>query len=209
MRNTARSFIVGSLVLLLAPFADTAKLPDEASFGPNPTLPEPRETIVPTVSIAPAKGWPAGGKPTPAAGLAVNAFATGLDHPRWLYVLPNGDVLVAETNAPQRPDEGRGIKGWVIEAVQKRGRRRRAERQSHHAAARRRRRRRRRDADGVPRRPELAVRHGAGRRRPLRRQHRRGGALSLPGRRDGDHRSRRRRSPTCRPGRSTITGPRT
>jgi glucose/arabinose dehydrogenase len=118
MKNTARSFVVGSLILLLAPFADTAKLPDEASFGPNPTLPEPRETTVPTVNIAPAKGWPAGAKPTPTGDLAVNALAAGLDHPRWLLVLPNGDVLVAETNAPERPDEGRGMKGWVYRKVQ-------------------------------------------------------------------------------------------
>jgi glucose/arabinose dehydrogenase len=46
--------------------------------------------------------------------MVVNAFAIGLDHPRWLYVLPNGDVLVAETNAPQRPDDGQGIKGLIV-----------------------------------------------------------------------------------------------
>jgi glucose/arabinose dehydrogenase len=118
MNTTARSFIAGSLVLVLAPFADTAKLPDGASFGPHPTLPEPSQSFVPTVHIAPAKGWPAGGKPTPAGDLAVNALAIGLDHPRWLLVLPNGDVLVAETNAPERPDEGRGVKGWVYRKVQ-------------------------------------------------------------------------------------------
>jgi glucose/arabinose dehydrogenase len=51
--------------------------------------------------------------------LNVNAFATGLDHPRWLYVLPNGDVLVAETNAPERPDDSKGIKGWFMKRAQK------------------------------------------------------------------------------------------
>ena len=51
--------------------------------------------------------------------MAVNAFATGLDHPRSVYVLPNGDVLVAETNAPPKPDDGKGIKGFVYEQVQK------------------------------------------------------------------------------------------
>ena len=80
------------------------------------------------------------------AGPAVHAFADGLDHPRWLYVLPNGDVLVAETNAPPRPDDGKGIKGWVMKLRDEAGRRRRAQRQPHHAAARRRRRRRGRDA---------------------------------------------------------------
>jgi glucose/arabinose dehydrogenase len=69
--------------------------------------------------IAPAKGWPDGAKPTPAPGLAVTALATGLDHPRWLYVLPNGDVLVAETNAPYRPEEGKGVKGFAYQTVQK------------------------------------------------------------------------------------------
>ena len=68
--------------------------------------------------MAEAKGWPAGMKPTPATETAVNAFASGLAHPRWLYVLPNGDVLVAETNAPVRPDEGKGIKGKVMKKMQ-------------------------------------------------------------------------------------------
>jgi glucose/arabinose dehydrogenase len=69
-----------------------------------------------------AKGthWPAGATPTAPAGLRVNAFATGLDHPRWLYVLPNGDVLVAETNAPERPKEGRGIRGWFMKKMSER-----------------------------------------------------------------------------------------
>jgi glucose/arabinose dehydrogenase len=56
----------------------------------------------------------------PAAGLTVTAFATGLAHPRWLYVLPNGDVLVAETNAPPKPEDGKGIRGWVQKKVMKR-----------------------------------------------------------------------------------------
>jgi glucose/arabinose dehydrogenase len=69
------------------------------------------------VNIAPAIGWPAGAKPTAAAGTQVAAFAENLDHPRWLYVLPNGDVLVAETNAPPKPDDGTGIRGWVMKKV--------------------------------------------------------------------------------------------
>jgi hypothetical protein len=67
-------------------------LAEQAGTGPEPKLPEPRQTLIPTVNIAPAEGWPAGAKPTPAAGLSVTAYAIGLDHPRWLYVLPNGDV---------------------------------------------------------------------------------------------------------------------
>jgi glucose/arabinose dehydrogenase len=72
------------------------------------------------VHIAPAKGWPDGRKPIAANGLTVNAFATGLDHPRWLYVLPNGDVLVAESNGPPRPEDAKGIKGFVYRTVQER-----------------------------------------------------------------------------------------
>ena len=82
--------------------------------GPNPILPAPRQGLTPTAVIAPARGWPRGMTPRAAPGTRVSAFATRLDHPRWLYVLPNGDVLVAETNAPDRPDEGKGIRGWVF-----------------------------------------------------------------------------------------------
>jgi glucose/arabinose dehydrogenase len=76
--------------------------------------------LLPTVNIARATGWPAGATPSAAAGLAVNAFATGLDHPRWLFVLPNGDVLVAETNAPPRPEGRSGIKAWIMKLMKKR-----------------------------------------------------------------------------------------
>jgi len=71
------------------------------------------------VHVVTAKGWTNGGRPTVADGLTVTAFAQGLEHPRWLYVLPNGDVLVAETNAPPRPDDGKGLKGWFFKRFQK------------------------------------------------------------------------------------------
>jgi glucose/arabinose dehydrogenase len=99
--------------------AEEARLPISAGTGPQPQLPAPRETLLPTVQIAPAKGWPAGMHPTAAPGMKVQAFAEGLDHPRWLHVLPNGDVLVAETNAPPRPDDRKGIKGWAMGLVMK------------------------------------------------------------------------------------------
>jgi glucose/arabinose dehydrogenase len=102
------------LVIALAGCADRARLPESATTGPNPTLPEPAEALIPTVKIAPAKGWPAGLTPKVAPGRRVNAFATGLQHPRWVYVLPNGDVLVAETSAPPRPEDGKGIKGRAM-----------------------------------------------------------------------------------------------
>ncbi len=93
---------------------------DPDGFGPSPLLPAPRHTLIPTIRIAPAVGWKKEEAPTPAAGFRVDAFAVNLDHPRWLYVLPNGDVLVAETNAPARPANGRGIKGWFMARFMKR-----------------------------------------------------------------------------------------
>ena len=99
---------------------DEATLPASAGIGPNPTLPPPHQTLLPTVRIAPAKGWSANAAPTPAPTLKVTSFAAGLDHPRWLYVLPNGDVLVAETNAPPKPDDSPGIRGWIMRTVMRR-----------------------------------------------------------------------------------------
>jgi len=97
-----RPLIASILLLGLAGCDHWATLPESAGFGPAPTLPPPHPTLIPTVQIAPAKGWPSGTMPVAAAGLAVNPYAAGLDHPRWLYVLPNGDVLVAESNGPPR-----------------------------------------------------------------------------------------------------------
>ena len=113
-----------TVILLVAALAlsacgERARLPLSAGMGPAPQLPEPNRTLIPTVKVAEATGWAAGETPTPAAGLRVAAFATGLDHPRWLHVLPNGDVLVAETNAPPRPKEGKGLKGWFMKQFMK------------------------------------------------------------------------------------------
>ena len=110
----------GLLALGLAACGEVATLPDEAGFGPNPTLPAPNPTLFPTVLVAPAKGWPAGATPKAADGLTVSPFASGLDHPRWLYALPNGDVLVAETNAPPKPEDRKGIKGWFMKLFMRR-----------------------------------------------------------------------------------------
>lgn len=107
-------------LLLLGACAESAKLTVDQGTGPNPTLPEPVKTVIPTVNIAPARGWPAGAAPVPAAGLRVVAFASGLDHPRWLMVLPNGDVLVAESNAPPKPAGSTGLKDWIAGQVMKR-----------------------------------------------------------------------------------------
>jgi glucose/arabinose dehydrogenase len=109
-----------ALAAMLVGFAacgDEATLPVAAGTGPNPRLPPPNRTLISTVNIAPVRGWPPGAAPIPANGLRIAAFAAGLDHPRWLYVLPNGDVLVAETNAPAKPEDNRGIRGWIMGLV--------------------------------------------------------------------------------------------
>ncbi|OIQ78855.1 membrane bound L-sorbosone dehydrogenase [mine drainage metagenome] len=108
------------LAACLSACGDIATQPLAAGFGANPTLPEPARTLFPTVNIAPAKGWPDEGKPLSAPGTTVMAYAKDLAHPRWLYVLPNGDVLVAETNAPPRPDDRKGIRGWISRMVMQR-----------------------------------------------------------------------------------------
>ncbi|WP_449431564.1 PQQ-dependent sugar dehydrogenase [Pseudomonas putida] len=103
-----------ALTASLGGCGETASLDVSDGMGASPRLPEPNKTLIPTVNVAPAIGWPAGGKPKAASGTQVVAFADQLDHPRWLYVLPNGDVLVAETNAPAKPDDGKGLRGWMM-----------------------------------------------------------------------------------------------
>ncbi|MGE8187721.1 PQQ-dependent sugar dehydrogenase [Pseudomonas sp. NPDC086278] len=116
MRKSQLALVI-ALAGGLAACGESSSLQVSDGTGPSPKLPEPNKTLMPTVNIAPAIGWPDGVKPTPAAGTQVAAFAEGLDHPRWLYVLPNGDVLVAETNAPPKPDDSSGIRGWVMKKV--------------------------------------------------------------------------------------------
>ena len=119
MKLTAVSLTLAASIVLSA-CGDMSALPESAGFGPKPTLPAPQKSLIPTVNIAPAMGWPSGTQPTAAAGVRVSAFASGLDHPRWLLVLPNGDVLVAESNAPPKPDSAKGIKDWIAGLVMKR-----------------------------------------------------------------------------------------
>ncbi|KRR07707.1 sorbosone dehydrogenase [Bradyrhizobium jicamae] len=87
------------------------------SYGPTPTLPPPEHSWIPTVEIASVNRWPDGARPTAANGMTVTAFATGLDHPRTVYTLPNGDVLVAESNAPPKQG-GFSIKGFIYGLAQ-------------------------------------------------------------------------------------------
>ena len=103
MRTAAWAALLGAAAIALGGCGDTATVPITAGTGPRPTLPEPRKSLIPTVNIAPAEGWPAGASPQAAPGTRVAAFARDLDHPRWLITLPNGDVLVAESNAPPKP----------------------------------------------------------------------------------------------------------
>jgi glucose/arabinose dehydrogenase len=111
--------LVLAIVALLGACTEAAKLPVDAGMGAKPELPPPVRRALPTVNVAKAVGWQAGAMPTPAPGMHVNAFAQGLEHPRWLYVLPNGDVLVAETNAPPKPEDGKGIKGFFMKKLMK------------------------------------------------------------------------------------------
>ena len=109
----ARTALLLTLALILAA-CDAADVPEAQTQGPNPEIPAPSNALIPTINVAKATGWPEGQMPKPADGLAVNAFATGLDHPRWLYVLPNGDVLVAETNTPKQEEGTSGIRGMIM-----------------------------------------------------------------------------------------------
>jgi glucose/arabinose dehydrogenase len=101
--------------------ADEATLPASASYGPNPQLPAPHKSLIPSNDTAPTKPWPEGAVPTPPPGLQVKAFADNLDHPRWIYVLPNGDVLVAETNRGTQWADTMGYGGWVESLVRRIG----------------------------------------------------------------------------------------
>jgi len=114
LRPTA---VLAAACALMAGCMETARLPVEAGIGPSPELPPPAKRFIPTVNVAKAVGWAAGQKPQAGNGLQVQPFAEGLDHPRWLLVLPNGDVLVAESNAPEKKPEG--IKGRVMGMVMK------------------------------------------------------------------------------------------
>jgi glucose/arabinose dehydrogenase len=118
LRN-GKTFVVGGALAMLAACGDSSQIPEERGVGPDPVLPPPTSTLIPTVNIAPAKGWAVNEAPTPAAGLNVTALAKDLDHPRWLHVLPNGDVLVAESNAPERPERS-GPRTFVMNLVMKR-----------------------------------------------------------------------------------------
>ena len=109
--------ILGPAALLLSACGAGPALPPDQGYGPNPTLPAAKKQALPVVKIAPAVRWADGQTPDAAPGFTATALVRGLDHPRWLYVLPNGDVLIAETNAPAKPEDGRGIRGFVQKII--------------------------------------------------------------------------------------------
>ncbi|MCC8395170.1 sorbosone dehydrogenase family protein [Paraburkholderia sp. MMS20-SJTR3] len=110
-------------VLMVVPLAACAVGPSgpaDAGWGASPAIPPAQSSLLPMVNIAPVQGAPDGFTPTAPAGFLVTQFAGGLQHPRWLYTLPNGDVLVAEADAPKEHDEGSGLSGWIRKQVMKR-----------------------------------------------------------------------------------------
>ncbi|MGK5072750.1 PQQ-dependent sugar dehydrogenase [Janthinobacterium sp. ZB1P44] len=117
MHRYVCSFLLASACGAHLAHAQAPAMP--VGFGPQPALPAPDRQLIPTVNVAPVQRWTAAQHPAVAAGLAIHAYARDLDHPRWLYVLPNGDVLVAETNAPPKPDDSKGIKGAIMQMQMK------------------------------------------------------------------------------------------
>jgi len=107
--------LISTGVLLTSCEQATVSVAD--GYGAQPALPPPKSGLIPTINIAPAVGWPDGLTPVAADGFAVNEFAGGFDHPRWLHVLPNGDVLVAESNAPAKPEAKFSLKAWIMGLV--------------------------------------------------------------------------------------------
>lgn len=117
---TRTLFLATAAVMMLIGCSQQSSLPFSAETGPSPQLPAPETSLLPTVNPAKAIGWPEGRMPIPAEGLSVQVYAHGLDHPRWMYVLPNGDLLVAESNAPADTGGFSGLKAWVAGLIKKR-----------------------------------------------------------------------------------------
>lgn len=105
--------ITGTVHLLTA-LRKSPALPENEGYGAAPNLPKPKPTLIPIMKIAPAIGWPEGAAPKPAPGFKVGAFAVDLDHPRWIYELPNGDILVAETAGPAWPAGIFSLRWWAM-----------------------------------------------------------------------------------------------
>ncbi|NWC96980.1 MULTISPECIES: sorbosone dehydrogenase family protein [unclassified Pseudomonas] len=117
MNAPSRLALLITATAALSACGESSKLPFQAGVGPSPQLPEPTSSLIPTLKVSKAVGWPAHAQPTAPEGFTVTALAENLDHPRWVYTLPNGDVLVAESNHPPLPegatDGGTGLLAWA------------------------------------------------------------------------------------------------
>lgn len=118
MRLLSSLIIVAGLPLAACAIGSSSS--SDTGYGASPAIPAAESTLLPMVNIAPVRVRPSGFLPTAPTGFAVTEFAGGLKHPRWLYTLPNGDVLVAESDAPEEHDEGSGLFGWIRRQVMKR-----------------------------------------------------------------------------------------
>ena len=127
--------LIGAAALLWRRTQGAAHKP---AWGNAPVIPEAKpQGAIPTLKMPTAQGWSEGQKPTAAPGLKVNAFATDLDHPRWINVLPNGDVLIAESNQIAGPP--RSVFHYAMQATMRRAASARRQRRPHHPVARSRR----------------------------------------------------------------------
>jgi glucose/arabinose dehydrogenase len=102
-------------VALLFTFGRQAPSNNGDLVGADPPLPQPDKSLIPTINFSQPEPWPAGKQPVAPAGFKVTPYASGLDHPRWLYVLPNGDVLVAEASTVSREAKsiGETVQFWL------------------------------------------------------------------------------------------------
>ncbi|NWE17561.1 PQQ-dependent sugar dehydrogenase, partial [Pseudomonas yamanorum] len=117
MNVPSRLALLITTTAVLSACGESSKLPFQAGVGPSPQLPEPTTSLIPTLKVSKAVGWPGNAQPTAPEGFTVTALAENLDHPRWVYTLPNGDVLVAESNHPPMhegaTDGGTGLLAWA------------------------------------------------------------------------------------------------
>jgi glucose/arabinose dehydrogenase len=114
---SAVAVLAVGILVVVACTNEHADLPLDSTIGPAPVLVAQKHDLLPTVEVASVVGWQGDATPRPAPGLAVTALARGLTHPRMLYVLPNGDVLVAESNSPKFPGDSQGIKGFFAKRI--------------------------------------------------------------------------------------------
>ena len=121
MEETKRTKLIWTAIILVALIlfagwiwrGNPSELPISRTEGLDPLLVEPDSEKIPSVSFADTVGWKADEAPQAAPGLAVSRFAEGLDHPRTMLLLPNGDVLVAETGSPKQGGSG-GVTGFFM-----------------------------------------------------------------------------------------------